>query len=101
MSVEQVQFVRVFRTRESERFLIQNRAGADLGAVDLHYLADRKVAGTVFLLDERYSDEGHAAGLLQLIDDQLLPDVSISEGSVAFTVVIGRVVGNFVPATDE
>jgi hypothetical protein len=40
---------RTLRTASSERFLAQ-RDGKDLAAVDLHYLANGTVAGTVIIL---------------------------------------------------
>ncbi len=42
---------RTLRTTSSERFLAQ-REGRDAAAVDLHYLANGTVAGTVILLKD-------------------------------------------------
>ena len=86
--------VRMLRTTSSERFMLQkdNRDGA---AVDIHYLQDGRVAGTVCILDTTLIKEDDVPELLLFIDDALLPHVSMSEGNLIFTVVAGRLIGNF------
>jgi hypothetical protein len=73
-------FVRSLRTPFSERFLIQAEPGKDCGAVELHYLPDQRVVGTVIVLDHG-----------------MFPDASIEDGKLHFTVVSGHVVGTFFP----
>ena len=50
-----MRLIRTFRTMTSERFLVQKKEGQDSAAIDLHYLADGHVAGTVFLLSTQES----------------------------------------------
>jgi hypothetical protein len=54
---------RTLRTASSERFLAQ-REGKDVAAVDLHYLANGTVAGTVILLKEAGWQESDVPALL-------------------------------------
>lgn len=90
-------FIRVLRTASSERFLIQTNSGTDAAALDLHYLPNGSVAGTVTLLDDGGLTKETAQELLKEIDEVLLPDVSIDENNLTFTVVLGQVVGDYVP----
>lgn len=96
-----VNFIRTLRTPYSERFLIQLTEGEDSAAIDLHYLKDGSVAGTLFLFEGGGITENMAPDLLRHIDTVLLPDVSFEEHNLSFTVVHGRVIGNFVPGADE
>ncbi|HEV3190663.1 MAG TPA: hypothetical protein VGY54_09225 [Polyangiaceae bacterium] len=90
-------FVRSLRTPFSERFLIQAEPGKDCGAVELHYLPGERVVGTVIVLDEKIFPEQKIPELLKEIDEFLLPDASIEDGKLHFTVVSGHVVGTFFP----
>jgi hypothetical protein len=87
--------VRVVRTVSSERFLLQLAEGEDAAAVDLHYLRDGSVAGTVFLSEDGGITEDRVPELLQYLDEALLPEVSLDEHNLSFTVVQGRVLGDF------
>lgn len=89
---------RTLRTPSSERFLAQ-RGGNDVAAVDLHYLANRTVAGTVIILKDSGLDESHIQELLSSLDDEFLPDVDLSEGNLTYTVVLGEVLGNWEAAS--
>jgi hypothetical protein len=93
----ELSLIRVLRTVSSERFVLQVRQGQDAAAVDLHYLRDGSVAGTLFLFDDGGIADDGVADLLQYIDQVLLPDVSLDEHSLSFTVVRGRVLGDFKP----
>lgn len=93
--------VRVLRTPYSERFVLQEKAGGDLAALDLHYFADGKVAGTLIIFDHAKISDESIPTILKKIDEELLPDVSIADGNLTFTVVQGRVVGSFVPHPHE
>jgi hypothetical protein len=90
-------FVRTLRTPHSERFLIQAEAGRDCGAVELHYLPGERVEGTVIVLDDKIFPESKVPALLKEIDEFLLPDASLEDGKLHFTVVTGHVVGTFFP----
>ena len=92
-----IAFSRALRTPSSERFILHEADGREVGAVDLHYLDDGTVSGTVILLEEKLADEEVVLNLLNAIDDILLPTVSMEEANLAFTVISGKVVGTFVP----
>ncbi len=85
---------RTLRTSSSERFLAQ-REGRDVAAVDLHYLANGTVAGTVILLEEAGWKESDVPALLGSLDEDFLPDVDLDHGNLNYTVIIGYVVGNY------
>jgi hypothetical protein len=89
-----VQWKRVLRSPSSERFLAM-KDGRDAAAVDLHYLQDGTVAGTVVLLEDGGLSEQDAPTLLESLDQDFLPGVDLGSGSLMFTVVVGRLVGNF------
>ena len=66
-----------------------------MAAVDLHFLANGTVAGTVILLkDAEWKEEG-IPKLLQSLDEDFLPDVDLPHGTLTYTVVVGEVMGNF------
>jgi hypothetical protein len=90
---------RTLRTPSSERFLA-SRAGQEIAAVDLHYLPNGTVAGTVVLLKEAGWKEEEVPGLLQSLDEDHLPGVDIQSGTLVYTVVLGEVMGNY-EATEE
>jgi hypothetical protein len=89
---------RTLRTASSERFLAF-RDGAEIAAVDLHYLANGTVAGTFILLKAACWKEADIQALLSSFDGDFLPDVDLARGTLTYTVVIGDVVGNY-EATD-
>ena len=85
---------RTLRTHSSERFLAQ-RSGEDIDAVDLHYLANGTVAGTVILLKTAQWKEEDVPKLLKSLDEDFLPDVDLTHGNLTYTVVIGEIFGNW------
>jgi hypothetical protein len=85
---------RTLRTPSSERFLAL-RGGNDVAAVDLHYLANGTVAGTVIILKGSGLDESNIQELLSSLDEEFLPDVDLAEGNLSYTVVLGEVLGNW------
>ncbi|NQX02364.1 hypothetical protein HQ447_17030 [bacterium] len=85
---------RTLRTPSSERFLAL-REGHDVAAVDLHYLANGTVAGTVIILKGSKLDESNIQELLSSLDEEFLPDVDLAEGNLTYTVVLGEVLGNW------
>ncbi|MEI8106977.1 MAG: hypothetical protein WCI46_04105 [Verrucomicrobiota bacterium] len=85
---------RTLRTPSSERFLAQ-RSGEDVAAVDLHYLANGTVAGTVILLKTAQWKEEDVPNLLKSLDEDFLPDVDLAHGNLTYTVVIGEIFGNW------
>ena len=86
--------IRVLRTPYSERHLIASD-GREIAAVDLHYLLDGRVAGTLTIYDNSGVTEKEAPALLAFIDNDLLPEVSVGENNLLFTVVIGHILGSF------
>ena len=91
-----LQFVRAIRTPHSERFLLRD-GSRDVAALDIHYLASGKVDGTLILFEDAGIGEDQVPPLLSQIDEMLLPDVSIAEQNLSFTVVSGRVFGAYLP----
>ena len=85
---------RTLRTHSSERFLAQ-RSGEDIAAVDLHYLANGTVAGTVILLKTAQWKEEDVPKLLKSLDEDFLPDVDLTHGNLTYTVVIGEIFCNW------
>ena len=85
---------RTLRTPSSERFLAQ-RGGNDVAAVDLHYLTNGTIAGTVIILKDSGLDESNIQPLLSTLDDEFLPDVDLEHGNLTYTVVLGEVLGNW------
>ena len=85
---------RTLRTASSERFLLQ-RDGQDAAAVDLHYLANGTVSGTVILLKSAGWTEEEIPKLLKSIDDDFLPDVDLERGTLTYTVILGELIGVF------
>ena len=90
---------RTLRTSSSER-LLATRDGKDVAAVDLHYLANGTVSGTVILLKEAGWKEADIPKLLQSLDEDFLPDVDLSSGTLTYTVVVGELLGNFEATSD-
>src|SRR5206468_3406517 len=90
---------RTLRTASSERFLgfLPGSDGApqEAVAVDLHYLPTGIVAGTVILLEEFAWNDHEVPALLRSLDEDFLPDVDLSSGTLTFTVVMGRVLANY------
>jgi hypothetical protein len=85
---------RTLKTLTSERFLAL-RNGKEAAAVDLHYLPDGTVAGTVILLKDAGWKEEEIPKLLKSLDEDFLPDVAEEDGKLNYTVVIGDLVGNY------
>jgi len=90
---------RTLRTSSSERFLAV-RDGRDVAAVDLHHLPNGTVAGTVILLEDAGFREEDIPELLKSLDEDFLPDVDLARGNLNYTVVMGRVVGNYEAAEE-
>lgn len=91
---------RTLRTTSSERFLAQ-KDGKDAAAVDLHYLANGAVTGTVILLREAGWTEDDIPKLLASLDEDFLPDVDLASGTLTYTVVQGDVLGNYQASTEQ
>ncbi|MHC2068011.1 hypothetical protein ACYFX5_11095 [Bremerella sp. T1] len=88
-------FIRIFRTSSSERFLLHDLTGEEMGMLDLHFLADGTVAGNLFLVASKVTDETGIRVLLEQIDEQLVPAASMEDANLSFTVTQGELVGTF------
>ena len=66
-----------------------------IAAVDLHYLTNGAVAGTVVLLHDSALKDADIEPLLSALDDEFLPDVDLAHGNLTYTVVLGEVLGNW------
>ena len=87
---------RTLRTAHSERLLLaQPGADTECAVVDLHYLPNGTVRGTVVVFEGAGVSEDDVPTLLQQIDEQLLPDVQLDDATLEFTVVMGSVLGAF------
>ena len=91
---------RTLRTQTSERFLAL-RDGNDAAAVDLHYLSNGTVSGTVILLRSSGISEADIPNLLASLDEDYLPDVDLQHGTLTFTVVLGDVLANYEATATE
>jgi len=89
-----MQWKRTLRTASSERFLLL-RDGTEAAAVDLHYLNGGTVSGTVILLKSARWTEEEIPTLLKSFDEDFLPDVDLERGTLAYTVIMGEIVGVF------
>jgi len=97
---EMMQWKRTLRTASSERFLLL-RHGKEAAAVDLHYLDSGTVSGTVILLKSAGWSEEEIPKLLKSLDEDFLPDVDLERGTLAYTVIMGEVVGVFEAEASE
>ena len=99
-----VTWKRTLRTSSSERFLalMPNHEGVvcEVAAVELHYLRGGTAAGTAILLEGGGLTESDVPDLLRTLDEDFLPDVDLSSGSLTYTVVIGRVLANYEASPD-
>lgn len=91
---------RTLRTNSSERFLAI-RDGREAAAVDLHYLANGTVSGTVILLKDVGWQDADIPALLQSLDEDFLPDVDLERGTLSYTVVVGQIVGNWEASSEN
>ena len=92
-----MKLIRTFRTMAWERFLVQKKEGEDSAAIDIHYLADGHVAGTVFLFERAGIED---AGMLPSSCGKSTGPAALGvvwKPQLTFTVVRGHVVGDFRP----
>jgi hypothetical protein len=90
---------RTLRTPHSERYLLaEPGAPTECAELDLHYLANGTVRGTLVVFEGAGVDEADVPALLERLDEQLLPDVQLDDATLEFTVVMGRVLGAYARA---
>lgn len=85
---------RTLRTHTSERF-IAVRDNRPVATADLHYLLGGTVSGTIVLDETAGWTEEQIPDLLAALDEDMLPDVDQSRGTLLYTVVIGEVIGSY------
>ena len=90
----EVSYVRLLRTPSSERHLIR-RHDVDFAALDIHYLPNGTVQGTLILFEGCGVEEEDVPELLTHIDEVLLPEVRLDDRNLTFTVAVGRVLGAY------
>jgi hypothetical protein len=71
-SVKNITWKRTLRTPSSERFLALYH-GKEAAAVDLHYLPQGNISGTVIVLQSSGLKESEIPTLLSSLDDEFLP----------------------------
>lgn len=98
--LDRIRWKRTLRTPSSER-LLGVLDGRDAVAVDLHFLGDGTVAGTVTLVDGCGIERSLVPGLLDRIDDDFLPGVDLDEGGVVFTVVVATAAESYESARSD
>jgi hypothetical protein len=81
--------------------LLEDKTGKEFAALDLHYLSNGKVSGTLILFENVGVSEELIPEILKRVDESLLPEVNIEEGNLSFTVVKGHVLGSYVPHAHE
>jgi hypothetical protein len=94
--MDDLSFIRTLRTPHSERYLIKQGA-SEIAAVDLHFRLGGGADATLIIFEQAGVPEAAIGEILTAIDEVILPDMSLSEKNISFTVVIGRVVGAFEP----
>ncbi|MBX3403413.1 MAG: hypothetical protein KF699_08390 [Phycisphaeraceae bacterium] len=101
-----IKWKRTLRTASSERFIAvqdSDPSRPEVAAVDLHYLHDGTVSGTVVLLrggGETWTED-RIPDLLASLDEEFLPDVDLARGNLLYTVVMGDVVGSYQAERDD
>jgi hypothetical protein len=75
------------------------RGDSDIAALEIHYLNDGTVQATMIAFEGMVQDS-EISSLLVHIDEVLLPEVSLDDKKLMFTVVTGRVVGAFEATPD-
>jgi hypothetical protein len=75
------------------------RDDSDIAALEIHYLGDGTVQATMVAFDGML-EESEISNLLAHIDEVLLPEVSLDNKKLVFTVVSGRVLGAFEAVPD-
>lgn len=74
---------------------MQSEVGRDVASLDVHYLGDGSVVGTLVILCDSVSAEDEIKAVLQYFDESLLPMASLDEKNLSFTVLRGHLVGQY------
>ncbi len=92
-------FIRTLRTPHSERYLIRT-PDTETAALDIHFRPRGGADATLVIFEQAQLPEEAIPALLTAIDEVILPDMTLAEKDISFTVVIGRVLGAFSPESD-
>ena len=94
-----IEYVRAFRTPSSERFFLRH-LGAEFGCLELHYLMNGTVQALLILYEDAPKPTEDVGAILKHIDDVLLPEVSLEDLKLLYSVFTGRAAGAFEPVAD-
>lgn len=75
------------------------RDESDIAALDIHYLDNGTVQATLIAF-QGLLEESDISELLVHVDEVLLPEVSLDDKKLVFSVVIGRALGSFEAVQD-
>ncbi len=95
-----IRWKRALRTPSSERF-VALRGPQAVATADLHYPIDGRVVGLVVLDEGAGWTEEQIPDLLAMLNEDLLPGVNTSRGTLSLMVVIGEVVGHMDASQDS
>lgn len=90
----QVTLLRILRTLSSERYVVRT-GDEDSGSLDLHYLSDGTVQATFAVFEGSAIKEEEIGDYISHFDEILLPEVSLQDKRLLFTVIIGRTLGAY------
>lgn len=88
-------FRRLLRTPYSERHSIEHNDQL-IAALDIHYMLNGQIAATCSILDHTFCPEDKIPLLLEEIDERLLPEASMEDGNLTFTIVVCSKAENYV-----
>lgn len=95
-----IRWKRTLRTTSSERF-VAFRGQKAVAIADVHFLPSGKVAGTVVLDESAGWTEEQIPDVLAALDEDMLPEVDQSRGTLHYSVVLGEIIGDFEHEEDE
>src|SRR5262249_29795 len=91
-----IEYLRAFRTPSSERFFLRH-LGSEFGCLELHYLMNGTVQALLVLYENATRPTEDTRAILKHIDDVLLPEVSLDDLKLLYSVFTGRAAGAFAP----
>ena len=90
-----LKFIRTLRTASSEQFVVNSDTAENVAMIDIHFLPNSHVTGSVVVFDHQLLSTDNVELLLQGIDETLLPMASLDGQNLRFTVIKGSVFGEF------
>jgi hypothetical protein len=95
-NIMNIEYLRAFRTSSSERFFLRY-VSIEFGCLELHYLANGTVQALLVIYDDATRPTEDIGLILKHIDDVLLPEVSLEDSKLLYSVFTGRAAGSFAP----